>query len=210
MRNFFLQMKDCKQTIAQKRDRKAAGVYSSVEAFLRSGNYSTYKKANLMVSMFLDGVPAAKIGARLNMSEGSVKNRLRSMISTELFALFGEDFFQNLAAYSESEENKQAVDISMKRVSCAGVSVIDYLLSDLVSYIGSSDDVKSFNMCDCAKEMDLLCDFSVSAFQKKAKACDLEKLKYLLGVLEGTKGTSKDWAELVDWLGFNMEGIRNG
>lgn len=199
MRNFFLQMRDCKKEITKKRDREAAGIYAKVEAFLRSGNYSEYKKANLMVSMYLDGMTAAAIGEQLGMSEGSVQNRLRFMISGELFKLFGIDFFQNLSNYAT---NKEAVHQAMYRVSHFGDSAIKFLLPDVVSFIGSKDPTGSYKLEDCYKEMDVLVRYSRSTFLADMTACDLDKLKYLLGIFEGTLGTPQDWMELNSWLGF--------
>ena len=197
MRNFFLQLRDCKQEILSRRDREAAGVYNEVTSIVRGLPLSSYKKAKTLVSLILDGNPLEQVAKVMGISEKSVYNQV-IIVSNELFSLFGTDFVTKLTNY---KENKEDVDSAIRRAKKQGKGSLEYLIPDVVSLVVSEETAPiHYDIMECSTELTFLATYSKKALKSGFKDCDSSKLQYLLDVLDGKAGTTKDWASLTEWL----------
>lgn len=194
MRSFFKAMLGCRVVIYEKRDRAAADVYSSVEKFLKEGHYSSYRKANELATLRLGKYSEEAIAAQLGISQGTVRTHTRN-VSAELYQLFGSNFFDLLSNYAE---NRLTVDSVMYRVKHQNKMAVSYVLSDVISAIKDRSTVsKEFQLCDCSQELDFLCRYSRSFLDSVLSEVDVDKLAYLLDVLDGRRGSPETWLNVV-------------
>lgn len=199
MRNFFLQLRDCKQEIVNNRDREAAGAYSEVVSIIKGLSFSSYKKAQTLVSLVLDGNPMQRVAEIMGISEKSAYNQT-IIVSNELFNLFGNDFLIKLKSY---KENKEDIDSAIHRAKEHGKGSLEYIIPEVVSLVSSEEVVsESYDIMECSTELTFLATYSKKAIRTGFKECNKSKLRYLLNVLDGKAGTTKDWASLTDWLGI--------
>lgn len=188
----------CKETIYEKKDRAAADVYSMIVDFLKTGRYSSYRKANELSKMILSGCTSQVIASQLGISEATVRNHTMS-VSNELYRLFGQNFFDKLANYSE---NKLDVDTVMYRIKHLDKTAVSYILSDTLSAIRSQAGLYSYdyNIKDCSNEVDFLRRYSRMFMVASMERVDVRKLSYILDILDGKCGTPEDWNSLVSIL----------
>lgn len=187
----------CKEEIYNKRNRAAADVYADIEAFLKNGKYSSYRRANELSKMMLSGCKSKFMSERLGISEATLRNHIMR-VSDDLYGLFGQTFFDKLASYSE---NRCEVDSVMYRVRHVDESAITYVLSDVLSAVRSQR--YSYNGCsldDCSGEIDFLRRYSHAFMEEAMGRLDRKKLAYLVDVLDGRAGTTDEWCRLVSTL----------
>lgn len=194
MRSFFKAMLDCREEIYEKRDRPAADIYSTVESFLKEGNYSSYRNANALAEMKLNRRTDTYIATQLGISEATVRVHTRN-VSNELYSIFGASFLSQLSNY---KENRDFVNSVMYRIKYRGKMAISYILSDVVLAIkGNQPNNQSYELQDCHQEIDFLRRYSNQFLQSAMHEVDMDKLKFLIGVLDGKAGKPEDWYGLI-------------
>ena len=199
MRSFFRSMLDCREAIYDKRDRPAADVYSSVETFLKEGRYSSYRKANELCIMKLNKYSEEAIAAQLGISVSTVRTHA-SNVSMELYQLFGTNFFDMLSNYAENRSN---VDTVMFRVKHQNEMAVTYVLSDVLSEVKDrvgSKGGKSFPLEECSQELDFLRRYSKEFLSEALGELNIEKVMYLIDVMDGKKGSPEAWVYIVSQM----------
>lgn len=199
MRSFFRAMLECRDVIYSKRDRPAADVYSSVETFLKEGRYSSYRKANELSAMKLSRYSEDAIASQLGVSVSTVRTH-SSNVSAELYGLFGVNFFDMLSNYAE---NSLKVNTVLYRIKHQNEMAVSYVLSDALHEVKSRKPYsaeKSFSIKDCGQELDFLRRYSRQFLSQAIKEVDMDKVMYLIDVLDGLAGTPEDWVYLVSHM----------
>lgn len=194
MKSFFRAMLDCKAKIYDKRDRPSADIYSTVEKFLLEGNYSSYKNANTLAELKLKGYSDGIVASQLNISDATVRVHVRN-VSNELYKLFGASFPEQLADY---KNNTSAVNAVMYRLKFLNRKSTSYIMPDVVSLIkDSTGGHREYDLNDCSQELDFLKRYSFDFLRGAVGNVDLEKLRYLVDVMDGVSGSSEDWSFVV-------------
>ena len=197
MRSFFRSMLDCRSVIYEKRDRAAADIYSSVEKFVRDGRYSSYRKASELATMRLSNYSEEAIAAQLSINVGTVRTHTRN-VSNELYQLFGTNFLGMLSNYAE---HRREVNSVMYRVKHQGEMAISYVLPEAISVAkGRQSTPKDFPMSDCSREIDFLRRYSREFLSKALEEVDIDRLMYLIDILDGKRGSPMDWNYVVSMV----------
>lgn len=199
MKNFFRAMISCKDTIFEKKDRPAADVFVKVRAFVEDGSYSTCKRAKALAEMRLKGCDAHIIAEHFSVAYDTIRTELKKM-SKELWGIFPEDFFEKLSDY---RENKGYVDSVVSALGYHGSSADNLVLLDVTRSIRNTkrvDSVMKYALDDCQKEIEFLQRYSKAFYEKDLSTVDLQKLRYLIGVLDG-EDTVLQQAKLISLVG---------
>ena len=195
MKNFFSSMLDCKEEIYSSRNRKAADAYIKLDAFVRSGKYSTSKHSKALSTMMLDGLSNYKSAARLGISENTVRV-IKQNLSNSLYSLFGNDFFDLLL----SDPGGWRVLGKMYVIENYDVTSFKYISDDMRRSVAKSLDEDSdydFSFDDCAVEFDFLCRYSIPFMLKELEGLDPKKLMYLIDCIDGKSGGIDERARVL-------------
>ena len=195
MRSFFRAMLDCHDVIYEKRDRAAADAYSAVEKFITEARYSSYKKANELCIMKLGKYSEEAIAAQLGISVSTVRTHA-SNVSMELYRLFGTNFFDMLSNYAENRLNVESVLYRLKHQNTMAVT---YVLPEVISAVKERrTQGGSYELEDCGLELDFLRRYSRSFLEEALKGVSVDKLLFLIDVLDSRKGTPAEWHSVLD------------
>lgn len=187
MKNFFSVMLNCKRIIFENRDRLAADVYKKVQVFVESGVYSKCKKADDIASMTLNGYNAYVIAEKYNLSYETIRVEKRQ-ISEELWRIFPVDFFSKLCEY---RENKEYIDDCLYSISHLNVKSSNLVFFDVVKEIKDKPCKNSsieYDYTELRNEIDFLMRYSREFFKFDLANVDIDKLKYLIDVIDGNTG----------------------
>lgn len=201
-KSFFSMMVKTKLSIAEKRDRDAGKAFLKVEKFVKECSYSTYKEAQRFVNMRLSGYSYDRVAKNLGVTEETVRWRDTEVLSKKLYSLFGDDFFSLLNEYSV---HKSEVDKRIFLVNMSDKRVNDYVLSDISTLINGEMigklSLSDVNLSSCNKEIAFLSRHSLSTIKRELADLSIEKLAYLLDILEGYSGTLEEKYYLLGVLG---------
>lgn len=188
MNNFFKEMLKCKMSIYNRKDRLSADVFLKVQTFVESGSYSSCKKAPYIAKMSLQGFSPVYIAQHYGLSSETIRAEKRN-ISKELWGIFPEDFFEKLSNYSL---NKEYVDSCIYSIENAGTSSNDLLLMGISAdiYSKNTKPLGDYDISDLQDELYFLLRYSKSFFENDLLSVDLNKLAYILSVIDGKAGNS--------------------
>lgn len=205
-RNFFSRFKNLKVDISNSRNRKAGELWLRLQNVLLNGNYSTIKKSNDCVRLWLGGYNDEVIGMKMNIKENSVR-LIRKNISDELYDLLGDDFFELFEDFEKNESIIEKKVFMLEHLSKGKVlSVAEEIPLDVYSMIRTElrgTELYDFNLDDCKGEINFLRRYSRQNIIGDLHELNLEKVRFLLEVAEGKAGSLDTQYEIFK----AMEGI---
>lgn len=189
VKNFFRCLMDCKSSITKSGNVSAGRIWVLVRNFACKGEYSGYKKAGTLAELTINGYSDTYIAAKLEINESTVRVHRRE-ISNELFRLFGEDFLVLLADYSNNiDEVEKRADI----VRNFNVHASDLIALEILEIANSYEfETVEFNLSDCQDEIRFLKTHSRKNIREGLKNLDINKLHYLISILNNSDGTPSD------------------
>ena len=197
--SFFNRLDNSYKSALRKDNFTLLSFISEVKDWIKECHFTRYKAAREVLSQW--GLPDTKAAENLNMTAGNIRY-VRSTLSRELFALFGNDFC-NYLDNGSNESYKDAVKIFT--LVKWNVKPFDFFPMEYLHIIESLPTEKSkefFNAKDCRKEYEFLRSYSISSFKKKIESLDKNKLAYVLKVLKRESGSVLDTYIYV--LGLKM------
>lgn len=194
VKNFFRCLMDCKASITKSKNIQAGKVWLMVKDFACKGEYSGYRKAGTLAELTINGYSDTYIAAKLEINEGTVRVHRRE-ISNELFRLFGDDFLALLADYSNNvEEVEKRTDI----VRNFNVHASDLIALEILEIANSYEfEPVQFKLSDCQDEIRFLKTHSRKEIRNNLKNLDINKLHYLISILDNSEGTPSDRCALL-------------
>lgn len=198
-------MKRIKEDIASSRDKDAANLWLEVKSLLTECKYYSYKNSLDIASFSLEGYNDTAISVKLNISESTVRWHKMQM-SNKLYGIFGEDFFE---VFTNSLLDDKEIITNRIRIAKAnlmiGADFIEKLLPmDVMvkvrNKVSMVNDEVDFSLDDCIREINFLARYSMSSVSKELDELNSDKMAYLLGIIEGSKGTVEDKGFLFDKL----------
>jgi hypothetical protein len=198
MKNFFSEMLKCKRLIYENRDRLSADVFLKVKSFVEGGSYSSCKKASDIAKMTLQGFNPQAIAEHFELSYETIRTEKRN-ISNELWGIFPKDFFEKLADY---KSNKDYIDDCIFSLENVCLSSKDLLLMGISNDILSKNTLplEDYSIEDLQDELFFLLRYSKAFYENDLLTVDLNKLAYLIGVIDGKEGNSSIRAEVLKSL----------
>lgn len=187
VRKWFFTRIDMAEKEAQEcGNQKKLKVIWDVRNYVKSGSFSTRKNAARV--LYYWGYPDSYVSKRTGLSETNVRN-IRGTTSEELYKIFGEAFLDNLD--KGSDESLRACRQSLDLI-VSGKSAKDFFSIDLIDYVNSESVGGSFDISECHKEYEFLKKYSLPAFRSDLSKVDVNKVAFLLRVLDGKEGMLED------------------
>ena len=195
MNNFFKEMLKCKMSIYNKKDRLSADVFLKVQTFVESGSYSSCKKASYIAKMSLQGFSPVYIAQHYGLSSETIRAEKRN-ISKELWGIFPEDFFEKLSNYPL---HKDYIDSCIYSIENVGTSSNDLLLMGISAdiYSKNTKPLGDYDISELRDELYFLLRYSKSFFENDLLSVDLNKLAYILSVIDGKAGNSTTRTDIL-------------
>ena len=178
-------------------------LFNSVKKFVLGGEYTSYKNKEVFLSyaFYKDSVIAKKLG----ISEAGVR-RVRARLSEQAYRMIGVSTLDTILGGTESDllALKPYID-SLSNKTTSG-SLFSGEILELIDYL-CLDSTVNFNLEDCAVEMSMLRLFSFPLIKEAFSRIDIEKLNYLIRVLNGETGDLKTRSIVSQALSSNDTGI---
>ena len=183
-------MKICKDEITKSRDVEARDVWKEVQRFLESGEYSSYKKAGSLAKLTLAGHRDSYIARELGIEETTVRIHRRNT-SKELFDLYGNDFFDLLSNYGD---NKKEINLRLSNIRNLGIRASELIPEEIIASVSSSliEPIDDIDIRDCVSELKYLSRYSIASMKAGLRAQDLNKINYILDVINSNTGSPSD------------------
>lgn len=191
MKSFFIRLNQTRELYERENTERSREVLEIVK---RVDDYINRKFQKRIQHVRVATLPSKEAAQILGTSNSNVKVA-RKVMSDKLYEVFGEDFFERLANPTGIKEVRRIVnslDVNCDRL--LPVEMIGYI--DNLNYDVDDDiDIK-----DCKEEIDYLYNNSINSMHTNILMLNGAKLKYLLSVLRGEKGSAKDRAGLATIL----------
>lgn len=204
--SFFTKMRQLKKDIYSRRDVNAAKIYAQVERYVLDCSYTTYKDARRFVKFVMGGYTDDQVSAQMGVRNETVRWREHTL-SICLYGIFGDHFFE---AMQDVEANEKELDNILYYIRSKSLRE-EYVLTDIVALIRADqsntlpEDLFKFSLDDCFEEIDFLNKHSLPRVKKEFERLDVNKLQYLLSMLEGDAGSVDDCCKLFKALDVHEE-----
>lgn len=169
-------------------------IYNSVYDFVVSGSYTSIKIGKKVIRYALLGKKDKEVAKLLGKDEHRIRDA-RKRISDSLYSIYGYDFFDLVynGDYDECNRRIFVVGELSKRP-------VDYVPLDIIDVLGSKECKGTYDIVDCFDEVNFLVNNCKASIERQLAYLDMDKLCYLIKVLDGTKGTVSDKYDLIKLL----------
>lgn len=202
--SFFSRMRRLKKDIYNRKDVEAAKIFTSIDKYVRSGHYSSYRDIRRFVELALGGYSDKQMAERMGINASTVRWREHEL-SLTLYGIFGDDFFDLMGNVSANREKLRSLVYlawnSTRREDVVPMEVI----SRMEDRIDPSLALDKMSLEDCYEEIGFLENFSIPNILRELGKLDVYKLDYLLRVAEGSAGSQEDQYTLLKL--FNKEEV---
>lgn len=161
--------------------------------YVYSGDYSTYRYKEIVLQNWTlsNELLAYKIG----ITQGRLR-AIRSQFSNEIEKRVGSDIIDNILKNTESSLLKAEKVLDTVEVDC---TVANLFPTEVVKYIKerSNGDIE-YELKDCINEVKFLKKHSMFTIKNEIADLDVNKINYLLRVLNYDTGKGLDRARVMD------------
>lgn len=159
----------------------------NLKNFVLGGTYTNYrgKEVFLKYVFYKDEVIAKKLG----ISEAGVR-RVRAKLSDQVYRLIGKSTLDTILGGSEEDLLDLQPYINGLSNTVSSGSLFSGEILELVNYL-CLDTSENFNLEDCTVELGMLRMLSFPLLKEAFNHLDIEKLNYLIRVLDGETGDLK-------------------
>lgn len=198
MSNFFKTLDAKRDFYLEHSNTEALSILYRLEAYIESGKYTKVKKASQYFA--LRKLKAKESAEMLGVSAETVK-RARFTLSNDAWNSVGESFFDSL-----DKGDYQWCNDCLDRLlgSSHLTNVLPSGVVSLIEGLSSGEDVKLLEgkqpISTFVEEVNFLATVSEPYIKALVSNLDVSRLRYLLGVLDGSKGTREDYFSLVNYI----------
>ena len=198
-RSFFRHLQLERTAAAVSNDLAKAEVIEWIEEWMRTSNFSSYRKAGIVLANYTASV--SELALLLGIREASAKG-VKLDLNKDLFDRFGRDFFDLLNDQSPAGRARLAARIeSIKQ----GPGTRTLLRPDLLQAVNRSLPIDSVSdgqveLGDCVDEIHFLRSQSVAALDAGLQELSPVRLAYLIRLLDGEVGHYVDRERLAALL----------
>lgn len=192
--NFFQRLNDARKYAKNERDRELYSALTSVEKYVKTGRYCQVAPDDYTAFYAVRLLPQTEAADTLNISVNSY-NFKKGRLSRRLYDLFGEDFF-NLLYDADGAEQIEArlSDVGDVRKSS------DVILKQFNDAVKRHNVNGEYSLKDCELEIKLLTRYSRSFLEEALDSIDVDKLGYLIELLDGRAKNASDRNQLYDLI----------
>lgn len=162
-------------------------LFNDLKNFILGGAYTNYrgKEVFLQYAFYKDDIIAKKLG----ISEAGVR-RVRARLSDQLYRIIGKGTIDTILGGTEEELASLQPYIKGLANTVSSGSLFSGEVLHLVNYL-CLDSSENFNIEDCTVELGMLRMLSFPLLKEAFNHVDIEKLNYLIRVLDGEAGDLK-------------------
>ena len=192
MRSFFYNLDSTILLANTSRNVELFKLCQDVKNYVMSGSFTKYKKAKTLLSFW--GEPDSLVESMIGMKQSTVRVTRRNL-SNELYEIFGYDFFTliSVGGTREIAEGRYRLNLAIKTIS-ADTYIYRELINKINSSSGYNDDI---DIKSCALEIDFLLRHSKQRVEKELENLDMDKLAYLIRMLNNESGSISNIHNLV-------------
>lgn len=194
MRSFFYKLDKLISSSWDCSDTSLSHQLGELKEIIKEGNFTTYKKAKLLLSYW--GETDKYTSKMTGLSESTVRVVRRNMSNT-LYEKLGHDFFDVVNTH-----NKNAVKECAFRVRLLEnkMDARYYIPRDILDIINSNKVIENDNISvtDCGKEIQFLLSHSKLAIEREISTLDINKLSYIIGMLDNEKDIHENRIRLME------------
>lgn len=187
---FILTLVDDVELASQKEDwsDKRKELLRLVKEFLLSGKFTSCRRFQMLADM--RSKPIRVQAQLLGVSEENVR-RMRSGVTTDAFEALGSNVIGVLQYGDELQVSKKLQDLVLLTESCSSAKYFPHELIQSITSVNTDKNV-TFPVADCKPELALLYWLSFERYVDLISSVDLERLNFLLRVLNKEIGTTED------------------
>lgn len=201
-KSFFTCLIREKKKAEENSDSLALDFLKEVWEYISKGTYSSCKKCDIMTSLFLENTIDTFIAGELGLSESTVRGHRRNL-SSALYTLFGEDFFE---LFQNTKGNRSEILKRIYIVENLNVPMENQFVSGVLGFMRShtsgvkSSELSGIDLASCPEEVKFIFKYCKQSFLQELQALNKEKLCYVLSVMQGTNGTYSERYSLLSKL----------
>lgn len=190
---FLLEFKAVKDAIERSRDKEAGRAYVKVKRYIERGGFSSVRYDGEFSILVMDGYDDDYIANKFGISVATVRGH-RRRIGKALESILGEDFCQLFYHYQDNKEEIRKRTIGLE---VNDVSTFDLLPRELIGSQDCRRQKLSFDLSDCRDELDFLEKHCLSIINSERSRLDVNKIAYLLDVIDGYCGSTSVRTEVL-------------
>lgn len=190
---FLMEFVAVKDAIGRSRDTEAGKAYLRAKKYIEKGGFSAVRYdgefASLVMAGYDDDYIAHKFGIALETVRGH-----RRRVSKALDSALGDDFCQ---LFYHFQENKDEISKRIKALEINDITSYDLLPRELLAVTPEKGVSFNFKLDDCTEELLFLEKHCISAIDSERSMLDMNKLAYLLDIIDGKTGSISDRTDLL-------------
>lgn len=196
-RSFFTSLRVEREYAEKTNNKETLLILDWIEDWMISTPFSSYKKVKTVLKNY--GASNRDLALLLGVAEKTAKDA-RLSVSKELFGLFGSDFFHVLRDNSEQAKKDIKNRINFVRSQFGLDNLRPDLLVQIRSVPANPVVLDSIKVSDCADELRFLKVNTTSSLSEGLSKLDMQKLHFLLELIEGNRGTQSDRVRIAKFL----------
>ncbi len=191
MRNVFVELVSTEKYLNGVTDseiERRINILDLVKKFIDSGVYSNYGKKEVFLQNVNYGDDILAI--KLDTSEATVR-KIKSRFSQKIYEIIGKDFFDKLrtGTSEELDELDFRVGFANAKTSSDTNFTIEFLNKIRENSLGLGE---SYDILSCKYELSLLRWLNINRITDLLSGVDLDKINYVLDVMDNKAGTYED------------------
>lgn len=199
MKNFFRGLDLTENYAKTVEDSELYTLCNNVRAYIMQADFTNCKRAEEYLALW--GETDSSASKILGVSESTVRVTRRNM-SNVLYELFGFDFFTVIKSAGSKGIKEGGLRLETVRGAYSSKTLVPL---EVRSSILRDADLRSMDIHDCADEIKFLAKYSVPNILKEMQELDVDKLAFLLRVLDRCDGTLSDTNNFTNFI-LNFKG----
>lgn len=185
--NVFLRLSRLRDYVEGDSSKERKELFDRVSELVLSGSYTKYKDFDILSRWH--HLPDKDLAVKLGVKESSVR-QIKKRVTSDFIALVGAEIFDTIQF-----GDAKALRLAIYELSLLSnhESSVDLFPSEILSAIedGKTMD-EDFNVGDCKYELTFLHWFNNNKIKSLLTNVDINRLAYLIEVLDGKRGTQQD------------------
>lgn len=183
-RSFFYSLDRIMETSKDEGNTEVYKICEELKEFIKSATFTRIKDSRLILGYW--GEPDSYVEDVTGKSANSIR-QLRLRLSKQLYELLGYDFFGLL---EEGSQKSLRECIFRMRLASKDLEAKRYLYRELIDTVKANSEVDDeIDITTCKNEIQFLVKHSRSALASEMSTLDMNKLNYLIRMLDNETGS---------------------
>ena len=185
--NVFLRLSRLRDYIEGDSSEERKALFNAVSELVLSGVYTKYKDFKILARWH--HLPDKDLAVKLNVKESSVR-QIKKRVTSDFLSYVGTEIFDTIQ-FGDTKDLRLAM-YELSLISNQESSV-ELFPSEILSFLEESRTIdEDFEVGDCKYELTFLHWFNNNKIKSLLANVDINRLAYLIEVLDGKRGTQQD------------------